>query len=310
MQARVWGCRGSIAAPGPDTVKYGGNTSCVEVRLASGHTLILDAGTGIRPLGVVMQPDLPGELHILLTHLHLDHLQGLGFFRPLFVPGLDIHIWGPTSPVQHLSERIAMYLSPPLFPLRLEDVPSNLTFHDAPEEPVTIGSATIRAAKVTHQGPTIGYRIEEEGRVLVYIPDHEPALGTDLSSMPETWVSGHEIAHSADVLLHDAQYRDDEYDSHIGWGHSGVDAAIQFAQKADVGNLVLFHHDPYHTDPELEALLLTARAKWLGMEERINLAFEGMTITLDGTSPVARPTGGVTAATGTIPRAAPVLPSG
>ena len=121
----------------------------------------------------------------MLTHLHLDHLQGLGFFRPLFVPGLDIHIWGPTSPVQHLAERIAMYLSPPLFPVRLEDVPSNITFHDAPEEPVTIGSATIRAAKVLHQGPTVGYRIEEHGRALVYLPDHEPSLGADLATMPD-----------------------------------------------------------------------------------------------------------------------------
>ena len=152
MRARVWGCRGSVAAPGADTVKYGGNTSCVEVRLESGHALVLDAGTGMRPLGVAMQAELPAELHIMLTHLHLDHLQGLGFFRPLFAPGLDIHIWGPTSPVQHLAERIAMYLSPPLFPVRLEDVPAHLTFHDAPEESVTIGSATIRAAMVTTRG--------------------------------------------------------------------------------------------------------------------------------------------------------------
>jgi phosphoribosyl 1,2-cyclic phosphodiesterase len=103
MHVRVWGCRGSVAAPGADTVKYGGNTSCVEVRLASGHAIVLDAGTGMRPLGVAMQDDLPVELHVMLTHLHMDHLQGLGFFRPLFVPGLDIHIWGPTSPVQHLA---------------------------------------------------------------------------------------------------------------------------------------------------------------------------------------------------------------
>ena len=156
MEARIWGCRGSVAAPGADTVKYGGNTSCVEVLLDSGHALVLDAGTGMRPLGVVMQRDPPDEIHVLLTHLHLDHLQGLGFFRPLFVPDLDIHLWGPTSPVQHLADRIAMYLSPPLFPVRLEDVPSKLTFHDAPETPVTIGSATVRAAKVTHQGPTVG----------------------------------------------------------------------------------------------------------------------------------------------------------
>jgi len=159
MQARVWGCRGSVAAPGPDTVRYGGNTSCVEVLLSSGQVLVLDAGTGIRPLGVLMQGSPCPELHILLSHLHLDHLQGLGFFRPLFNPGLDIHIWGPPSPVQPLAERIAMYLSPPLFPVHLDDVPARLTFHDAPGEPVSIGSATIRAGLVQHQGPTVGYRI-------------------------------------------------------------------------------------------------------------------------------------------------------
>jgi phosphoribosyl 1,2-cyclic phosphodiesterase len=286
MHARVWGCRGSVAVPGADTVKYGGNTSCVEVRLASGHVLILDAGTGIRPLGVLMVDNLPTELHILLTHLHLDHLQGLGFFRPLFLPGLDIHIWGPTSPVQHLSERIAMYLSPPLFPVRLGDVPSRVTFHDASEEPVVIGSATVRAAKVTHQGPTLGYRIEEGGRVLVYLPDHEPALGSDLAAVPDDWVSGHEIAHGADVLLHDAQYRDCEYGAHIGWGHSGIAAVMEFAHKTGAGNVVLFHHDPYHTDAELEELLSEAREKWPGMEDRVNLAHEGMTIALDVGVPV------------------------
>jgi phosphoribosyl 1,2-cyclic phosphodiesterase len=281
MQARVWGCRGSVAAPGPDTVKYGGNTSCVEVRLESGHALVLDAGTGMRPLGVAMQQALPSELHVMLTHLHMDHLQGLGFFRPLFAPDLDIHIWGPSSPVQHLDERIAMYLSPPLFPVRLDDVPSKLTFHDAPEEAVTIGSATVRAAKVTHQGPTVGYRIEENGRALVYLPDHEPSLGADLATVPVAWMSGHDIARGADVLLHDGQYRDHEYPAHIGWGHSSIGDAMEFANKADVERLVLFHHDPYHTDLELEALLVEARANWRGTESRVCLASEGMTITLD-----------------------------
>jgi phosphoribosyl 1,2-cyclic phosphodiesterase len=280
MRVRVWGCRGSVAAPGADTVRYGGNTSCVEVRLSSGHALVLDAGTGMRPLGVLMQQDMPVELHILLTHLHLDHLQGLGFFRPLFSPGLEIHIWGPTSPVQHLSERIAMYLSPPLFPVRLEDLPSHLVFHDASEEPVRIGSATIRAAKVTHQGPTVGYRIEEAGRTLVYLPDHEPSLGGDLHTVPSQWMSGHDIARGADVLMHDAQYRDHEYGAHVGWGHSGVAATMAFARKADVDKVILFHHDPYHTDGELEDLLVEARGKWPGAEDRVSLACEGMTIEL------------------------------
>ena len=281
MRVRVWGCRGSVAAPGPDTVRYGGNTSCVEVQLASGHTIVLDAGTGMRPLGVSMQDDMPVGLHVMLTHLHMDHLQGLGFFRPLFVPDMEIDVWGPASPVQHLAERIAMDLSPPLFPVSLDDLPSKLTFHDAPEGAVTIGSATVRAAKVTHQGPTVGYRIEEAGRVLVYVPDHEPSPGSSLRDVPADWMSGNDIAHGADVLLHDAQYRDHEYGAHVGWGHSSIAQTMDFANKADVAHGMLFHHDPYHTDDDLEELLKEARARWLGADDHVALAYEGMTIELD-----------------------------
>ena len=281
MQARVWGCRGSVAAPGPETVKYGGNTSCIEVRLDSGPVLVLDAGTGMRPLGVEMQSNPPPELHILLSHLHLDHLQGLGFFRPLFNPNLDIHIWGPPSPVQPLSERIATYLSPPLFPVHLDDIPARLTFHDAPEKGVSIGSATLWADTVQHQGPTVGYRIEENGCTLVYVPDHELSLDTELRLVSAEWMSGYEIARDADVLFHDAQYRDHEYGAHVGWGHSALGDTVEFASKARVRNLVLFHHDPYHTDEELEALLSEALTLWPESDDQICLAREGMTITLD-----------------------------
>jgi phosphoribosyl 1,2-cyclic phosphodiesterase len=280
MQARVWGCRGSLAAPGPDTVRYGGNTSCVEVRLDSGPTLVLDAGTGMRPLGVAIDHEPVDELHILLTHLHMDHLQGLGFFRPLFRSGADVHVWGPASPVQSLADRIALYLSPPLFPVRLGDIPAQVMFHDAPEEAVRIGSATIRAGKVTHQGPTVGYRIEENGRALVYLPDHEPSIGVRLADEPSEWISGHDVAHDADVLFHDAQYRDDEYAQHIGWGHSATEHVIGFAHKAAAHSLVLFHHDPYHTDDELDALLVDARRRWDGPHEQVCLAHEGMMINL------------------------------
>jgi phosphoribosyl 1,2-cyclic phosphodiesterase len=280
MQARVWGCRGSLAAPGPETLRYGGNTSCVEVRLA-GSTLVLDAGTGIRALGVAIDREPVDELHILLSHLHLDHLQGLGFFRPLFRPGVDVHVWGPASPVQSLADRIAIYLSPPLFPVRLADIPAHVTFHDAPVEAVTIGSASVRAAKVTHQGPTVAYRIEEGGRTLVYLPDHEPSIGVHLSDEPSEWISGHDIARDADVLFHDAQYRDDEYPQHIGWGHSCIEHVMGFAGKAGVTSVVLFHHDPYHVDDELDALLAEARRQWQGPDDEVRLAREGMTIDFD-----------------------------
>jgi ribonuclease BN (tRNA processing enzyme) len=237
----------------------------------------------MRALGVLMEDEPLEELHILLTHLHLDHLQGLGFFRPLFRPGVDVHIWGPASPVQSLADRIAIYLSPPLFPVRLSDIPARLTFHDAPEgEGVTIGSTKVRAAKVAHQGPTVGYRVEENGRSLAYLPDHELSLGgMRIADQPSDWLSGYDLARGVDVLFHDAQYDDDEYPRHVGWGHSCIEDVIAFTRKAGVENLVLFHHDPYHDDEHLEALLGRAQRRWSDGRERICLAQEGMTITLD-----------------------------
>jgi phosphoribosyl 1,2-cyclic phosphodiesterase len=279
VKARVWGCRGSLAAPGAATVRYGGNTSCIEVLLESQHRIVLDAGTGIRPLGVAIDGD-GRELHLMLTHLHLDHLQGLGFFRPLFRPDAEVHLWGPSSPVQSLEERIAIYLSPPLFPVHLADVPAQVVFHDEPRA-VEIGSARVHAGYVAHQGPTVGYRIEEDGQVLAYLPDHEPALGVDLDQRSAEWISGHEVAHDADVLFHDAQYGDTEYPDHVGWGHSAIEHVLAFARKLDVGTTILFHHDPYHTDDELEALLGDARRSAGSSPDAIRLAHEGMTVTLD-----------------------------
>jgi phosphoribosyl 1,2-cyclic phosphodiesterase len=281
MLARVWGSRGSVAAPGPDTVRYGGNTSCVEVRAESGDVIVLDAGTGIRPLGAALDTEGVERVHLLLTHLHMDHLQGLGFFRPLFRPGVEVQIWGPASPVQSLAERIAIYLSPPLFPVRLQDIPCNVSFHDATEAPLEIGSITVRAANVAHQGPTVGFRLDEGERSLVYLPDHEPALGVEIADQPAAWISGYGLARGADVLLHDAQYGDHEYPNHVGWGHSALEHVMRFAEKADARKVVLFHHDPYHTDDELEALLADTHHRWSCDGERVCLANEGMTIVLD-----------------------------
>ena len=153
----------------------------------------------------------------------------------------------------------------------------------------TIGSLTVRAALVTHQGPTVGYRIEEDGRAVVYLPDHEPGLGMDLTDLPSDWISGHDLAHGADVLLHDAQYGDEEYPRHVGWGHSAIGHVVAFARKAEVDHLVLFHHDPYHTDGELEALVVDARRIWGDGDQRVCSAWEGMTIDLGAREVVLSP---------------------
>ena len=266
--------------PGPDTVRYGGNTSCVEVRVDEGTVLVLDAGSGMRPLGRCLAAGPVDVIHVLLTHLHLDHLQGLAFFLPFWSGDTELHIWGPPSPTYSLAERVASYVSPPLFPIPLSDVPSRPVFHDVPDEPWMIGSTLVAGHAVVHQGPTMGLRLTAHGRTLAYIPDHEPSLGVELRNVEREWISGYRVAEGADVLLHDAQYAEDEYDSHVGWGHSSVDHAVTFAGAAEVDRLVLFHHDPGHTDAELESMLVTARSTWAGATPPV-LAAEGMVIDLD-----------------------------
>jgi phosphoribosyl 1,2-cyclic phosphodiesterase len=278
VRARFWGTRGSLAAPGPDTIRYGGNTSCIEVRPTDGSLVILDSGTGIRALGLSLNGSIPKRIDILLSHLHLDHLEGLGFFAPLWDPSTELHIWGPPSPTRSLSDRIAQYLSPPLFPVRLAEIPARLELHDAPEESWTLGSATVSARPIIHQGPTVGYRIEEDGKALAYLTDHEPALAADLTSVPAEWVSGYAIAAGADVLIHDCQYTEAEYPDRAGFGHSSTHHVASFAKIAGARRLILFHHDPNHTDQELELLCDRVRELWHG--GTVELAREGQVIDL------------------------------
>ncbi|HXH08555.1 MAG TPA: MBL fold metallo-hydrolase [Alphaproteobacteria bacterium] len=258
MKVRLWGTRGSLAAPGPETVRYGGNTACVEVRGEDGTLVILDAGTGIQRLGATIGPEV-GRIDFLLTHLHMDHIQGLGFFEPLNRPDQEIHIWGPPSTTFDLRARLARYLSPPLFPVRLRDLPCRLSLHDVPLERFEIGSLQITAALVMHPGPTVGYRITENGVSLTYLPDHEPALGAAHFPADADWMSGYELAAGVDLLIHDAQYTDTEYQAHVGWGHSSLSQTIAFAAKAHVKRLVPFHHDPAHSDEVLDRLFAEAR---------------------------------------------------
>jgi phosphoribosyl 1,2-cyclic phosphodiesterase len=279
MMVRVWGARGSLSAPGPATVGYGGNTSCVEVELADGTTLILDAGSGIRELGQRFAERDPGILHVCLTHLHLDHVEGLGFFEPLWTPGWRLHFWGPPSATTPLKDRVARYLSPPLFPVGLAEVPSEAVFEDVPREPWRVGSAVIEAAAVEHRGPTVGYRIEDEGRVLVYLPDHEPYLTAELDDSPE-WISGWALAAGADLLLHDSQYTDEEYAGRLGWGHSSGSHAAAFARAAGVRQLAMFHHDPMRSDGALEELYDQVAAIVRGEQELPLIAREGLQVTL------------------------------
>lgn len=274
MKVTFWGTRGSLASPGPETVRYGGNTACVEIRESSGSILVLDAGTGIRRLGTTLSDAPP--IHLFLSHLHLDHLQGLGFFAPLFRPEVEVHIWGPPSLRADLATRLTRYLSPPLFPLRLRELASQVTLHPAPMEPITIGSAEVVAEPIIHPGPTVGYRISERDRAVAYLPDHEPALGVRRFPEAAEWTSGHALAKGADLLIHDAQYTAEERSSRIGWGHSSLDEAMAFARAADAAALVPFHHDPTHSDVELDDLFKSLES---GPVELIPAA-EGLTLSV------------------------------
>jgi phosphoribosyl 1,2-cyclic phosphodiesterase len=277
VKVKVWGCRGSLAVPGADTVRYGGNTSCVEVTLSDGSRLVLDAGTGIRALGVGLL-DAP-QVSILLTHLHLDHIQGLMFFPPCFRERSQITIWGPASPEASLESRIARYISAPLSPVEVRELPCQVSFEDTPASEWRIGPATVRAESVTHRGPTLGYRITDGDDVLCYIPDHEPALGMPLDGLDPTWMSGYDLAHDASLLIHDCQYTDAEYSDHVGWGHSRLSDTLSFGRQVGVERMLLFHHDPLHDDRTLDAMEAAAREGWEergGDPDGVGLAMEGL----------------------------------
>ena len=265
MIVRLWGTRGSLASSGPETAGYGGNTASVEIVSADGTILALDAGTGIRRLGAAIDPSVE-RLDILLTHLHMDHIQGLGFFAPFFRPSGEIHVWGPASATMDLRTRLTRYLSPPLFPVRIRDLDARVVLHDAPEEPVSIGGFEVVAQHVIHPGPTVGYRISADGASVAYLPDHEPALGARQFPEEPRWTSGFDLASGVDLLIHDGQYSDVERAGRIGWGHSSVNEAVAFAELAKVRRLILFHHDPSHSDAVLDELTEAARARATSIE--------------------------------------------
>ena len=251
MKIALWGTRGSQPSPGPDTIRYGGNTSCVELEAVPDARLVLDAGTGLRVAGNQLAPEVH-RVDLMLTHLHMDHIQGLGFFRPLFRPDFEVHIWGPGSATAHLRERLTRYISPPLFPVRLSELPCDLHLHDLNQDSIDIPGFSVHNALVCHPGPTVGYRVQDNHGTLAYLPDHEPMLACSrFADLPE-WCSGFEIASGVDLLIHDAQYTNAEYEERVGWGHSTLDHALAFGRLTNVKTLMPFHHDPAHDDAMLD----------------------------------------------------------
>jgi ribonuclease BN (tRNA processing enzyme) len=248
MKINLLGVRGSIPTTAIENQFYGGQTSSMLVS-EDDELLVLDAGSGIQGFNT---EEIPANrrVDILLTHLHLDHIQGLGFFKPLFMPDMEVHIWGPSSTTS-LHSRISRYLSPPLFPVLVRDLPCKLELHEIGNSAFEIGHFNIQSTYVIHPGPTLGFRVKGNKSVFTYIPDHEPALGRNGIIKDRKWTSGFDIAQDADLLYHDGQYTVEEYTPRRGWGHSNFNDALQFASVTGVKYLLIGHHDPSHSDSQL-----------------------------------------------------------
>lgn len=280
MRVRFWGVRGSVPVADRSMLRYGGNTSCVEVTLSDGTELVLDAGTGIIGLGGARSSSIK-RVHLLLTHLHLDHIHGLLFFSPFHDPDARIDVWGPRNTTIDLRERLGRYLSAPLSPIEIRELAADVEFHDMPGGTWRIGPASVTAGLVSHRGPTLGYRITDGDATLCYLPDHEPGLGVPLYTQDEQWISGYALAESASLLIHDAQYSEEQYAQRKGWGHSSINDALAFAHRAHADELILFHHDPTHTDDRLDELAGSASERWQVLGHRpgsVHPAAEGATI--------------------------------
>ncbi len=281
VQVSFYGVRGSCPCAGERYRRVGGNTACVLVRIDGDQPLILDLGTGLRALGDDMAPALQAEgrplvANALLTHLHFDHILGLPFFAPLHDPGAVLTVHGPRQDGGSLEETLPEAVQPPFFPVHMADFRGEVRFVDTGDEDFAVGSAKVLARSVPHRGNTLGFRIEVGGQVLAYLPDHQAPL--DRRTVTDGPL---ELCEGADLVIHDAQYTDEEFVDKADWGHSTVAYAVRVAAESGAKRLLLFHHDPSHTDRDVDRLLSLARhlqdARRLA---DVSVAAEGMTVDL------------------------------
>src|SRR5213080_1465392 len=287
MQVRFWGTRGSIAAPGPSTARFGGNTSCVEVRASDGTVIVLDCGTGARELGLHLVRALPSpmRLHLFIGHTHWDHIQGFPFFVPAFLPGAELNVYAPLGFQQSLEEAMSGQMEYSYFPVKLRDLRSRIHFTELEEGFFRVGDVLVETQYLNHTAPTIAYRMTNGGATIAYVTDHEPFW------KPEDGVLHHPgdqrhiaFMKDADLVIHDAQYSEEEYLQRVGWGHSTVEYAVDVAMEAGALRVALFHHDPTHDDAAMERLeaRAKARAEAAGSRMEVFAAREGLELTLTG----------------------------
>lgn len=254
MSVRFWGVRGSIPCPGPNTVRYGGNTSCVEVRCGN-HRLVFDAGSGLRLLGLALaEENGPTDIDLFLSHSHIDHLIGLPFFVPAFVKGNRLRLWaGNLKAAGGVQETVRKLMSYPLFPIEIEAAQGKIEFNDFEPGAVLTPRPDIKVmtTPLNHPGGATGYRVEYGGRAMAYITDTELNAGEMDPALLE-------LARDASIVIIDTTYTDEELPEHVGWGHSSWQQAVRLANEAGVGKLFLFHHDPEHDDDEMDRIAAAA----------------------------------------------------
>jgi phosphoribosyl 1,2-cyclic phosphodiesterase len=259
VQITFYGVRGSCPCSGDRYRRYGGNTSCLVIDIDGDEPLIVDLGTGLRALGDVLHKEVralgtPLQATALLSHLHYDHILGIPFFAPLHDPGARLTIYGPAQPDRSLKEALHQAVQPPVFPLHMELFRGEVVSIDLGAEDFSVGAAKVMARPIEHNGVTLGFRIEADGRSLAYMSDHQAPL--DRRSVPEAVF---ELCQDVDLLIHDGQYTDDEFAVKTDWGHSTAAYAVHVAAEAGARRLLLSHHDPSHTDRELDQILHAAR---------------------------------------------------
>src|ERR1043166_2385934 len=272
---KLWGVRGSIPVPGPGTVRYGGNTACVEIR-ADGELIILDAGSGIRELGLALEKEFgsqPINLSLLITHAHWDHIQGFPFFVPSYNDKNQIRIFGYNGADSGLQEILKGQMATPFFPIALYDLPGRIQFETPESMEFKIGKVRVHALRMNHPGICVGYRIVTSKGSIAYLPDNETydalklhSSGSEALNPEQTKKRAQKdradlvkFLKGADVLILDSQYTDEEYQAHVGWGHGSLSSGISLAADAGVRKLILFHHDPSHDDKAIDNMVEIAR---------------------------------------------------